>query len=258
MQDIKKRACWNGCSFTYGEGFPVDLTGHVYDRIVSTRFSFDSVNQATKGASNYKIFMKSAEAIISNKYDFVFVQWSALNRLWLYPGPDCSFHVNDPNYKEFEYRNIHLDESTKNLVRDTILILNHDYQNIFDVVDYCSILETLAQDRVRVVFINGLVPWCNDLVTPVDKNNLGQSLSTYTKEILDFDHRDDQEIRLFFDQLQTKFSQLNLNLWVNVFESHLKKWKEMDAGTPWHHPGIPSNRWLADQVSNYLINNQLV
>ena len=249
--------CWNGCSFTVGEGFPENLRStYIYDHLVSRRFSFDSTNQAKGGSSNYKIFMRSAEAILSNKYDLVFVQWSALNRLWLYPGPDCEFFTNDTKYPDFKYRDIYIDKTTVSLTKNTILLLNHDYQNIFDLIDYCCILEKLAQSRSRVIFINGLLPWCNDLIAAPDKFNFSQSLSDYTKDILDFDQRDDLEIELFMNRLHTKFLQLNLKLWVNLFDSFADN--SSDTGPEGHHPGINSHQWMADQIANYLITNQLV
>lgn len=252
-----KTVCWNGCSLTVGEGFPENLRStYIYDHLVSRRFLFDSTNQAQSGSSNHKIFMRSAEAIISNKYDLVFVQWSGLNRLWLYPGPDCEFFVNDKKYPDFKYRDIYIDKTTLSLTKNIILLLNHDYQNIVELVDYCCILEKLALSRTRVIFINGLLPWTDDLMAPINELNFNQSLSDYTKNILDFDHRSDQEIELFLNRLKTKFSQLNLKLWVNLFDSFRNN--SSDRGPEGHHPGINSHQWMADQISNYLINNQLV
>ena len=81
-------------------------------------------------------------------------------------------------------------------------------------------------------------------------------MSDYTKDILDFDHRDDLEIELFMNRLHTKFSQLNLKLWVNMFDSFADN--SSDTGPEGHHPGINSHQWMADQIANYLITNQLV
>jgi len=254
---MTKSVCWNGCSFTVGEGFSKNLRAHyVYDSLVSQQFSFDSTNQAKSGSSNYKIFMKSAEAMLSDKYDLVFVQWSVLNRLWLYPGPDSEWFLNDERYPDFKYRDIYIDSATTKITKNAILLLNHDYQNIFDVVDYCCILEELSRARSsHVIFINGLLPWCDDLVHPMYKDDLARSLSKYTKDLVDFDNRDDEEIELFATKLKDKFSQLNTKLWVNLFDSFCDN--QSDVGPEGHHPGINSNQWMADQVSTYLIANQL-
>jgi hypothetical protein len=253
----KLKACFNGCSFTEGEGFPENQREYyIYDRLLANQFNFDLTNIAIGGSSNYKIFMSSALAITSQKYDIVFTQWSALNRLWLYPGPDSKFFVNDRKHPDFRYREISLSPSQKQQFINTLLILNHDYQNIIDLIDYCNILINLAsKSSTKIIFINGLVPWTADLSTPLG-NDLSSSLSPYFKDILDFDNRNDSEIINFFSALQTKFTELDLSKWVNVFESFHKN--TVDTGPEGHHPGIKSHQWMADQISNYLINGRIL
>jgi hypothetical protein len=245
------KVCFNGCSFTEGEGFPeYQRKYYIYDRLLSNKFNFDLTNIASGGASNYKIFMRSALAITSQKYDIVFTQWSALNRLWLYPGPDSKFLINDIKNPDFRYREIYLSPTQKQKFNNTLLMLNHDYQNIIDLIDYCNILTSLANKlSTRIIFINGLVPWTADLSTPLG-NNLSSSMSTYFKNILDFDTRSDSEIINFFSALQTKFTELDLSKWVNVFDSFHEN--IIDKGPEGHHPGIKSHQWMADQISTYL------
>lgn len=246
------KICFNGCSITQGVGYPEEQRKNfVYPWLVSQAVNFDLDNIAVGGSSNYQIFLRSAKAVISQKYKIVITQWSALNRLWLYPGPDTSFFVNDQNNHEFNYRNIHLSKSQKKHLQDTLLILNHDWKNIFDLIDYCLILEALAKEHTKLIFVNGLLPWTSDLVVPVG-NNLDSSLSDYTKEILDFDNRDDKEIVLLFQQLQTKFKTLNQNLWVNLFDSIQQN--VVDRAPLDNHPGPISQKMIADKVINYLKN----
>lgn len=248
--------CFNGCSLTAGEGFPVEQrSDFIYDRLVAQQFNLGHTNIAQAGSSNYTIFMRSAQALLSRKYDIVFTQWTALNRLWLFPGPDSVFYTNDSHQPDFQYRDIYLSKSEKQKFKDTVLLLNHDWQNILDLIDYCKILVKLANNNTRVVFINGLVPWQNDLIKPLT-DDLSASLSDYTKSILDFDQRDDAEIVKFFQQLQSKFSELDKNLWVNLFDAFTDN--ATDIGPEGHHPGANSHRWLADQVSNYITEREII
>jgi len=251
-------ACFNGCSFTFGEGFPENQRDHyIYDRLLSKQFGLDSKNISIGGSSNYTIFMRSAAAIMSQTYDIVFTQWSALNRMWLFPGPDSQFFLNDNKNKDFIYREIQITASQLQQIKDTLLMLNHDYHNIFDLIDYCAILEHLAQlNSVKIVFINGLVPWQQDLNNPANKEDLDRSLSDYTKFMLDFDNRSDDEIILFFSNLQRKFTKLNQSLWVNLFNSF--QHNTVDHGPEGHHPGIKSHQWMADKISNFLITEKLL
>ena len=251
-----KKACFNGCSFTVGEGFPEELRDqYIYDRLVSKHFDYIRTNIASGGSSNYKIFLRSCESILSGQYDIVFTQWSALNRFWLNPGPDASFFLNDEKYPDFRYRDIYLSEKEKEKFKNTFLLLNHDYQNIFDLIDYCKILNTLADaNRVKIFYINGIVPWEDDLIKPL-QSNLSSSLSQYTKDILDFDTRDEDEIIKYFTQLQNKFLTLNKKRWINLFDSFKKS--IVDQGPEGHHPGIESHKIMADKIIEYVVKEKI-
>lgn len=251
------KVVFNGCSFTVGEGFPLEQRNdYIYDRLVASHYSFKADNIAVGGSSNYKIFMRSCQALLSGQYDIIFTQWSALNRIWLSPGPDSVFFTNDVKYPDFQYRNIYLSKKDKDQLRNSLLLLNHDYQNILDLVEYCHILENLAKNsKTKLVFINGLVPWTNDLTRPIS-NNLGKSLSDYTKDILDFELRDDEEIIKFFTELQKMFLTLNQKSWVNIFDSFDSN--TIDVGPEGHHPGIQSHRQMATQIINYIDTNKIL
>jgi hypothetical protein len=206
--------CWNGCSFTVGEGFPEhQREQYIYDRLVSKQFGFKSTNIAFGGSSNLEIFKRSAQAILDKEHDIVVTQWTALNRLWLYPGPDCTYFLNDDRYPDFKYRDVYINSNTKTLLRKLFLLLNHDYHNLLDLIKYCRILECMSvASNVKVIFVNGIVPWTDDLTRELPTVDIGSSLSDYTKSILDFDQRDDAEIVSFFQELQRKFSSINQHL----------------------------------------------
>lgn len=257
IQKKMTRVCWNGCSFTVGEGFPVHQREHyIYDRLVSKQFMFESTNIAISGSSNLEIFKRSAQAILDNKYDIIVTQWSALNRLWLYPGPDCAFFLNDTKYSDFNYKDVYIDSKTKTLLRKWVLLLNHDYHNLLDLIKYCCILECMAvTSGVKLIFINGIVPWTSDLTCTLPPSDIGSSLSDYTKSILDFEHRDDVEIIKFFRELQRNFSSINQDLWVNLFDSMSDN--SPDNGPDGHHPGPLSHRIMATKISDYIIRNNI-
>lgn len=245
------KSCFNGCSFTWGEGFDSDERDlYVYDRLVTKKLKWDHSNIAQKGSSNYQIFMRSADAIQSGAYDIVFTQWSGLNRIWLSPGPDTVYFTHDEKYPDYRYRDIYIDEPTKKKLNGLLLILNHDYSNILDLIGYCGILESLGKNtNTKIIFINGLVPWQSDLITPIG-SDLGNSLSEYTKSILDFDNRSDDEILKHFSVLQGKMSLLNKHSWINMFDSFQSNL--VDVATEGHHPGKVSHAWMADKIVDYL------
>ena len=256
-KDEITRVCWNGCSFTVGDGFPIHQRDqYIYDRLVSKQFGFESTNISVSGSSNLEIFKRSAQAILNKEHDIVITQWSALNRLRLHPGPDCSFVLNDTKYSEFKYRDIYIDSNTKTLLRKMLLLLNHDYHNLLDLIEYCCILDYMAvASNVKVIFVNGLVPWTDDLNCTLPSSDIGSSLSDYTKSMLDFDHRDDLEVITFFQELQRKFLSIDQRLWVNLFDSMMRN--SPDIGPEGHHPGPLSHQIMATKISDYITRNNL-
>lgn len=249
--------CFNGCSFTEGEGFAEDQRDlYIYDRLLEKQFSFTRTNISVGGSSNYQIFMRSAEAIMSGQYHCVLTQWTALNRLWLFPGPDAKFFVNDMQFSEFRYRDIYLNAAEKTKLKNTLLILNHDFHNIIDLIKYTNILKKLAKDNLtKILFVNGMVLWTDDLVKPLNKN-LSISLSAYSKKILDFNTRDDEEIKKFFTMLQHYAHQIDQSLWVNLWNPWVKN--ILDIGPLGHHPGIKSHQWMANLITDYFSANKLL
>lgn len=248
--------CFNGCSLTVGEGFPADQRdSYIYDRLLEKKFCFNRTNVAKSGSSNYEIFMRTADAIMSDRYQCIVTQWSALNRLWLYPGPDTEYSLNS-SFEDYRYRHIFIGAKDKEKLTNTILLLNGDYHNIISLVKFTHILKTIAKTNgTKLVFVNGLVPWQDDLITPLS-NDLNSSLSEYTKSVLDFDNRDDSEIIKFFLGLQKFVQQIDQSLWVNLFNS----WQNniIDIGPEGHHPGIHSHQWMADRLSEYFVENKIL
>lgn len=250
--------CFNGCSLTVGEGFPEEMRkDYIYSWVLAKKFNFNLTNIAVPGSSNYNIFIRTAQAILSGNYNIIFTQWTVPNRLWLSPGPESYFFTNDEKNKDFKYRDLYISPKERTVFKNTLLLLNHDYQNILDLIDYCKILKVLAEYRsVNLIYINGTIPWERDLLTPITGKNLSVELSNYSKEILDFETRDDYEIIQYFVKLQNKFADLDLAMWVNIFESFLKN--SIDTGPEGHHPGIKSHHWMAEQISTYLTTNNIL
>lgn len=243
---------FNGCSITVGLGFePHQRELYCYDRLTCQRLGFKGNNIAQAGSSNFQIFLRSAQALIGGNHDIVVTQWSAPGRLWLFPGPDSAFFTNHAVEQDFHYRDLHVPLQQLRQFQDLCRILNHDYHNLMDLVDFCNILTALARDRQRrVVFVNGIVPWQEDLVNELT-GNLAQDLSDYTKQLLDFNNRDDQEIYLLLKPLRDKVQTLDLDAWVNPWQSWVSICQ--DQGPQGHHPGILSHAAFCQQLVDYFI-----
>jgi hypothetical protein len=246
--------CFNGCSFTYGEGFTEkEREVYAYPSIVGRQLNTEIYNISKIGSSNYLTFLRSAEAIQSKNYDLVFTQWTALNRLWLFPSPDTEFSTNGNGNSDNEclYDNRGITNGRKEQLMSDLRILNGDYHNILQLVQYCSILDGLASMyNTQSFYVNGILPFTPDLFEQLPYNDLTNELSNYSKELFGFDNRGDDEIISLHAKLLVKLSLVDRSKWVNIYDSfHNNRTDIAPAG---HHPGIKSNKWMADEIISFL------
>lgn len=244
---------FTGCSFTVGEGLDLEKTDPSnYANIVSAYFNAEANNLAVIGDSNYNIFMSSLNELLYSCPDKLFVQWSALNRTWLYPGPDTTFSLSHTIKQDYKYRDLYFSKKDLQRVSDVYHLLNHDYHNLLELINYSKILESVAWEKTQIVFINGLIPWTREICDISTATNYATALSKYSKEILEFDSRDDQELGKFFNELNDKINSLQHDQWVNMFESLSEL--QIDFGNDNQHPGPKSHKLYADKIINYLTN----
>lgn len=245
------KVAFAGCGMTRGDGFDsAYLAPEIWPNIISRVFGFESKNLGISGASNLRIFHAASRAILSKQYDMVFCQWTALDRLWLSPGPDVWYFVTGDGKDSFEYGPVKLDLEQKTNLEHLVLSLNHDYQNIIELIDYVCILEALAKcNQVKIAHVNGMIPWQRDLA---DKNTANDfaSMSQYTRELLDFDQRDDAQIKTLFLKLHDQFSKLDTQHWINLFDSFQSQM--VDPSPVGQHPGPRSHVIMGNLVRNYL------
>lgn len=241
-----------GCSFTVGVGLDHEKDDFFnYTNLVSTQFDAQVNNLAISGNSNYRIFIAAINELLFSKSDILFVQWSALNRLWLYPSPDTELMLSLQVENDYNYRGLLFSKKELQKVSDCYHLLNHDYHNLLEIINYSKILQSLTTDT-RIVFINGLLPWTVDISKLDTANNYSKKLSAYSKEILDFDNRNDIELNKFFTKLNLAVNSLDQHRWVNMFESF--KDTAIDAGNDNRHPGPNSHQLYANKIINYLNN----
>ena len=245
------KVAFTGCGMTRGDGFDMAyLTPEIWPNIISRVFGYDPTNLAISEASNLRIFQTACTAIMSNNYDLIFCQWTVLNRLWLSSGPGNWGYLTGDGNNQSEYHNIKLNQQEKIGLELLIRLLNHDYQNIIELVDYVNVLEDLAKyHQVKIAHVNGMVPWQSDLA---DENTAKDfsTMSEYTRQLLNFDNRDDKEIQQLFLKLHKKFTQMNPQHWINLFDSFQSQ--TVDVGPLGHHPGPRSHVLMSNLVRNYL------
>lgn len=205
---------FGGCSITLGAGFE-DLTQdrRIYPNLVTS----EAINDATGGSSNLKIFTQAAKAILEDVSDTYVVQWSALHRHWLYPAPDAGTYIGGVN-------------ETNDKFIAQFQLLNHDYGNILQLLDYTRILTDMAQKHNSdIFFVNGLVTWSKDI-------------DWMYELVMDASSDHDR----FVENLQNNMDLVNWDLWVNPW--HSMNDNKLDNAPLDNHPGPQTHQHIADLI----------
>lgn len=223
---------FTGCSITMGAGFDfVQNDLRIYPMQVCANYKAECINQAEGGSDNRKIFLRAAKAIMDHQADVYVVQWSALHRHWLYPAPNRGIYMGG-----------HSEESPLKSFIAQYQLLNHDYNNIMTVVDYTRILENLAQANfAKLIFVNGMLPWTEDLLT---QNDYG----SYARELM----RDlsNDEVTDFRNRLTNNLELVDWTLWANPWTSITTM--QQDNAPLDNHPGAKTHEQVATQVITVL------
>jgi hypothetical protein len=241
-----------GCSFTTGVGLPGEKSDiNNYCNIVSAQYNASVRNISVPGNSNYDIFMSVLNELVTQHTDKLFVQWSGLNRQRLYPGPNTQLFLSEKNNQGFQYRDISMSRGELQKLARQYHMLNHDYHRLIELTNYCDIITRLGHTyNTQIVFINGILPWTQDIYYSNTADNYAENLSDYSKEILEFDTRDDAELNEIFTQLHNRVRSLDQDQWVNMFISMFQL--ITDRGTDGDHPGPVSHQLYADFIIRYL------
>jgi hypothetical protein len=252
-----KKFTFIGCSITKGVGLPnEEHDENNYANLIGKHFNAKVKNLSKGGNSNYNIFITALNELLYTKPDVLFLQWSALNRLWLYPGPDTQLFLSHSIEHDYNYRGLFFSQKELKKLADSYHLLNHDYHNLMVIVNYSKILESVATTDTQIVFINGLIPWTSDIASSDTINDYSKNLSAYSKEILDFDTRNDVELNEFYTNLHLAVNSLQSDKWVNMFDSLYDI--TIDIGNDNLHPGIESHKHYASMIINYLKNDKTI
>jgi len=248
----------NGCSVTYGSGFlDSERQDKIWSTILARRLGADSVtNVALPGSSNHEIFLRTLRALDQTSYDMIVIQWSALRRHWFQPGLDrnyiCAGNTHDFD-EDWQYKDIYLSKSNRKKFHDTLTMLTGDYRASLDVALFCRTL-IKYQPNAQILFVNGFLPWTKEIIHPPEQPfDMNQTFSDFTKDMLEFDTLDDDEILQWFYKLHNEIAH-TLKHWVNIDNP----WQHnvTDVATEGHHPGPKSHIWLADQIQNCLVDQK--
>jgi lysophospholipase L1-like esterase len=250
----------NGCSFTYGGRLVEDrrITAAWPGQLAEIIDNSDVDNIAFSGSSNLEIFLRTLRQIQQQHYDLIIVQWSVFRRHWFEPNLDrvyiCTGGVEE-NFQDWSGNTIYLSAAERKQFHNTLMMLTGDYRESIDVITFCNTLKSLMKPEQHVVFVNGLVPWGKDLIQLDDPTDMHKSMSKFTRDMLEFDFKDDQEIQKYYQELNNKLLPLQ-NDWINMTDPWRKNL--IDPPTDNLHPGEKSHRWMAEKIKQYLIDKHII
>lgn len=243
-----KRFCFAGCSLTYGEA--LNDTKENYASLVAASQAAVVKNISVPGNSNSKIFIESMNELLFDTPDVMFVQWSELSRHWLYPALDLEFPLTAGIHNDLKYLDFFLPQQRAKEFIDMFRYLNHDYHNILLLINYCKILENLAQDKCQLIFINGLIPWTPELRHLESTRDPQRYFSKYTKNLLSINQLPDDDIKKFFEAISTEIVKLDKSKWINMFSTIMDS--AVDLATDNIHPGPVTHQNLANNIIKHL------
>ena len=245
---------YNGCSYPRGVGLVTQED--CVCNIVSKHLEAEFLNLSVSGSSNYRIFLTTLAEISKNSYDLVFVFFTTWPRLMFYPELDYpQGYPITANPKTMEWMKTL--ETNKGLtiknpenLHQILLMLNHEWHWVMEVVRYINILSTYP----NVKFINSICHWDTGFFEQFkilkDKKFLPNEITKYTQSILNVSNRDDNEINnLFQNVMITEYTQvgnIQADKWVNLYNPWASN--KIDLGTDNQHPGPKSHHWMAQQI----------
>jgi hypothetical protein len=247
-----KKFVFVGCSLSVGEGLEGEKQSPKnYTNIIGTEYNATILNLGKKGNSNFEIFQTAINQILFSKLDFIFVQWTSLKRYWCYPDPYAELFISLSSINEFQIGDVYFSKNEIKKFTEWFYLLHHDYQAVINVINYSKILSETAKNKdINIIFINGHLPWESDIQTNVLLNNAFENLSDSTKELLNFNNRDDNQIQELYTKLNKLILDLNNDQWVNMFKSLTAS--KIDIGSDNVHPGPKSHQIWADMIIKYL------
>jgi hypothetical protein len=254
-------AVFTGCSYTEGMGLEhtsndKDLWVNIFHSTVLGNTQL--INLGLRGSTNIEIFQQSIEAILKNNCQYLFVQWTELQRWRVNPSVelyDTDILVSSANLITRDIQvNPDITYSRKYIidVKNRFLDLQHEHYDIVRVLGYSKIIKQLC-DQFGIVpfFINGLIPVDAGYFDHIQSEGRVPSDTTkYTQQQLNMDTRDDDEYFMLYDKIHKEYDaelKFTRDYWLNL-DLGYRKYFYVDRAQDDLHPGIESNLIFAQHL----------
>ena len=223
-----------GCSLTEGygvehhEAYPALLQGE---------------NYGWRGSSNTEIFVQAAEALADPASSIVFVQISAPGRAKFCSNPNTIHYTKDTLPPRID----HLTPNKFKIFQEVYQILDREFNQYWHLSKYMKILNGLSNLlNKKVFYVNGLLHIDPVFLETNIPDNLF-SLHEVTREILDFDNKDDVHISTKLKFIQELFGVTPIENWISI-----EQFPRVDLGSDGSHPGPKSHKIMANKILKFL------
>lgn len=252
---MKTIAFFGGSNLT-GVGYPDGIASiDIYPNIIASH-GYIIKNYGISSASFYEIFVNCLYQLTQSPTDpdIVFIEWNLLNRHKFYPAPGFELFINASEVKRPDTWKhcIPIPYKHLELFQKVLLLIDGEYTRMITLLKYCEIIQNFCKlKNIELIMANGNISWTPDLFKEYTADsNLESSLSDYSKELLYFDDRDDDEILKLLSELRKHFNQLDPNQWAFIFENFPSM--TIDHAPLDNHPGPNTMRLVADRIITFL------
>jgi hypothetical protein len=248
-----------GGSNVMGSAFPEQAESpDIYPNLLAGQVGADVVNHAVAGASNSEIFLQSMQLLLQ-KPDVLCVEWNSFHRFRFYPAPNISVCISPAHVLMPEGKHLPLvSQKDLNFCRKLLVMLTHDYHEVVKLLEYCEIVQSMCSATgTQLVMLNGSVPWTQDLGQDHAHSNLVTVLSDFTKHMLDFDQRSDDEIRALLANIHSRFQLIQPAHWAGDPFLSMQQMKVDSAPLDHVHAGPATHKLVQRNLYQNLTDRNL-
>ena len=232
----------SGCSFSTGHGLASSLDDpRIWPNLLGKKLNADVINVAVPGYDNPGIFLNAVQELTTNAYDLILIQATALGRLVVSPNMHSRILLTAPLNADLWKGRISKGDY-ENFQR-TLIMINQYSEHWHRLKNIIFTVQNLVAKGYNIKFVNGLLEW--------DRDFFDHDRSEFLDLILDVDDLPDEDIQLGTEIINRDKKQINLDLWVNPFES-LRSLQIDHASETDRHPGIKSQALFSEFIFNHL------
>ena len=259
---MTNKIIFTGCSYVKGDGLQHEsIDENLWVNILyNAKFSeCELVNMGQLGHTNIGIFQDSLKAITDPACKYLVVSWTEALRFRVNPGVETyptgiywshnTKLLDDINLNDVVYNVNYLED-----LRDRFFDLHHLHYEFVKILSYSGIIQNLCDKLgITVYFVNCIVTDWDEGYFIHSNISIPSDSTPVTQKLLTMSARTNPQFLVLYNKIHKDYAETGglpprCN-WLNLYHSFRKKFY-VDVGLDSVHPGIKSNR----QLAQYLIN----